>query len=94
MSEDLTRIHRIPGETAYRVGRNAFQSAAGRADALYMAGGRLRVLDVLEELEADIKAPVIGSTQAVVWEMCNHFGTTAPIDGYGMLLREFPPNGM
>ena len=94
MSEELTRIHRIPGEVAYRVGRNAFREAAGRADALYMAGGRLRVLDVLEELEADIKAPVIGSTQAVVWEMCNHFGTTEPIEGFGRLLREFPPNGM
>jgi maleate cis-trans isomerase len=52
------------------------------------------VLDVLEELEADIKAPVISSTQAVVWEMCNHFGTTTPIDGFGQLLREFPPNRM
>jgi maleate cis-trans isomerase len=94
MSEDLTRIHRIPGEVAYRVGRNAFREAAGKADVLYMAGGRLRVLDVLEELESDIKAPVISSTQAVVWEMCNHFGTTEPIEGFGRLLREFPANGM
>lgn len=91
MSEDLTRIHRLPGEVAYRVGRDAFKAAKG-ADALYMAGGRLRVLDILEELESDIKAPVISSTQAVVWEMCNHFGTTQPIEGYGQLLREFPEN--
>lgn len=92
MSEELTRIHRIPGEVSYRVGREAFRAAGGKADALYMAGGRLRVLDVLEELESDLKAPVIGSTQAVVWEMCTHFGTTEPIQGFGRLLREFPPN--
>jgi maleate isomerase len=92
MSEELTRIHRLPGEVSYRVGRDAFVAARGKADALYMAGGRLRVLDVLEELESDLKAPVISSTQAVVWEMCSHFGTTEPIEGYGRLLREFPPN--
>lgn len=94
MSEDLTRIHRIPGEVAYRVGRNAFRAANGKADALYMAGGRLRAIDVIEELESDLKAPVIASTPAVVWEMCNHFGTTEPIEGFGRLVREFPPNGM
>jgi maleate isomerase len=91
MTEELTRIHRIAGEVSYRVGRDAFRSAP-KADALYMAGGRLRVLDILEELESDIKAPVISSTQAVVWEILTHFGTTTPIDGYGQLLRDFPPN--
>jgi maleate cis-trans isomerase len=55
-----------------------------------MAGGRLRVLDVIEELEEDLKAPVIASTPAVVWELLNYFGTTTPIAGYGRLLREFP----
>lgn len=89
MTDDLTRIHRLPGEVAYRVGREAFRAAPG-ADALYMAGGRLRALDVLEELEEDLKVPVIASTPAVVWETLNYFGTTTPIDGYGRLLREFP----
>lgn len=89
MSEELTRIHRLPGEVSYRLGRDAFRAAPG-AEALYLAGGRLRVLDILEELESDIKAPVISSTQAVVWEMCSYFGTTAAIEGYGRLLREFP----
>lgn len=91
MDAELTRIHRLPGEVSYRVGRNAFKSADG-AEALYMAGGRLRVLDILEELESDIKAPVISSTQAVVWEILNYFGTTDPIEGYGQLLRDFPAN--
>ena len=89
MSEDLTRIHRLPGEVAYRVGREAFRAAPG-AEALYMAGGRLRAIDVIEELEEDLKVPVIASTPAIVWEVLNHFGTTTPIDGYGRLLREFP----
>jgi maleate cis-trans isomerase len=91
LEEDLTRIHRLAGEVSYRVGRNAFKAADG-ADALYMAGGRLRVLDILDELESDIGAPVIGSTQAVVWEILSFFGTVEPIEGYGQLLRDFPAN--
>jgi maleate cis-trans isomerase len=89
MTEELTRIHRLPGETAYRVGREAFRAAPG-AEALYMAGGRLRAMDVIEELEEDLKVPVIASTPAVVWEILSHFGTTTPRDGFGRLLREFP----
>ena len=89
MSEELTRIHRLPGETAYRVGRDAFRAAPG-AEALYMAGGRLRALDVVAPLEEDLKVPVIASTPAVVWEVLTHFGTTTPIEGYGQLLRDFP----
>lgn len=89
LTEELTRIHRLPGETAYRVGREAFRAAPG-AEALYMAGGRLRTLDVIEELEEDIKVPVIASTPAVVWEILSHFGTTTSRDRAGRLLREFP----
>lgn len=89
LTEELTRIHRLPGETAYRVGRETFRAAPG-AEALYMAGGRLRTLDVIEELEEDIKVPVIASTPAVVWEILSHFGTTTSRDGAGRLLREFP----
>lgn len=89
MTEELTRIHRLPGETAYRVGREAFRAAHG-AQALYMAGGRLRTLDVIEELEEDLKVPVIASMPAVVWEMLSYFGTTKPITGHGVLLRDFP----
>jgi maleate cis-trans isomerase len=90
MSEELTKIHRLPGEVAYRLARNAFR-AAPNAEALYLAGGRLRVLDVVEQLEEDLKVPVIASTPAVVWEVLSHFGTTTPVNGYGRLLREFPP---
>ncbi|MDZ5445081.1 aspartate/glutamate racemase family protein [Micromonospora sp. 4G57] len=89
MTEELTHIHRLPGEVAYRVGREAFRAAPG-AQALYMAGGRLRAIDVIEELETDLKVPVIASTPAIVWEVLHYFGTTTPIDGFGRLLSEFP----
>jgi arylmalonate decarboxylase len=89
MTDELTRIHRIPGEAAYRLGRNAFRAAPG-AQALYLAGGRLSAIDVVEELEEDLKVPVVASTPAVVWEVRSHFGTTTPVEGYGRLLREFP----
>ncbi len=89
MTDKLNKIHRMPGETSYRVARNAFRQAPP-CDALYMPGGRLPVLDVLEELESDIGIPVIASTPAIVWEICGFFGVRRGIEGYGKLLREFP----
>ncbi len=89
MTDKLAKIHRMPGETSYRVARNAVWQAPP-CDALYMAGGRLPVLDIIEELESDIGIPVIASTPTIVWEICNFFGVRSGIEGYGKLLREFP----
>lgn len=91
LTDDLTKIHRMPGETAYRVARNAVWDSP-ECDALYMPGGRLGVLDVVEELESDLGIPVIASTPAVVWEIRDHFGVQTPVEGFGRLLRDFPPN--
>jgi maleate cis-trans isomerase len=89
MTDPLTKIHRMPTEASYRVARNAAWDAP-KCDALYMPGGRLPVMEILEELESDIGMPVIASTPTIVWEICSFFGIRRGIDGAGMLLKQFP----
>ncbi len=89
MTSSLWDIHRLPAEYSYKIAKDAFRGAPN-ADCLYMAGGRLRVLEIAEELEADIGAPVIASTPATVWQMLQDLKFHAPITGYGRLLAEMP----
>ena len=90
MDRSLWDIHLLPAEYAYRIARNAF-STAPEADGLYMAGGRLRVLEIAEELEQDLGVPVVGSTQATVWQALDDLRIRVPVSGYGRLLGELPP---
>lgn len=90
MTASLWDIHRLSSEYSYKIAKEAFRSAPN-ADCLYMAGGRLRVMEIQEELEKDIGAPVIASTPATVWQMLNDLGFHEPVTGYGRLLAELPP---
>lgn len=89
MTDSLWNIHRLPGEYAYKIARDTWRSAP-QSDALYMAGGRLRVLEIAEELENDIGAPVVASTPAVVWQTMKDLNIKVPVKGYGRLLAELP----
>jgi maleate cis-trans isomerase len=89
MTEKLTKIHRLPAEASYRVARNAVWEAP-ECDALYMPGGRLPVMEIINELESDIGIPVIASTPTIVWEICQFFGIRESIGGMGALLKQFP----
>jgi len=57
------------------------------ADALFLSCGALRSLDVLEDIEAAIRKPVICSNQASFWHCLRLAGLTDRINGYGQLLR-------
>ena len=89
LTQSLWDIHQLPTEYGYRLAREAVQAAPG-AECLYMAGGRLRTLEILETLENDLGIPVVASTPASVWQMLRMMGVHAPLAGYGRLLREFP----
>lgn len=90
LDRDLWDIQRLPAEYSYRLGREAFR-AAPEAECLYMAGGLLRALEVVEPLEADLGVPVVASTPASVWQMLRILGIDAPRERLGRLLQEFPP---
>ena len=59
-----------------------------QSDGLVAACLNFRSHLVIDTLEARIGKPVVTSTQAVLWRLLRLAGVTAPIAGYGRLLRE------
>ena len=58
------------------------------ADAIFLSCGALRVLPVIEVIEAAIGKPVVFSNQANFWHCLRLAGIEDRIDGFGRLLRE------
>ena len=59
-----------------------------QADAIFLSCGALRVLPVIEEIEARTGKPVVFSNQANFWHCLRLAGVNDRIDGFGRLLRE------
>lgn len=60
-----------------------------RSDGLVAACLNFRSHLVIDALEAQLGKPVVTSTQAVLWRLLRLAGVTAPIPGFGRLLREY-----
>lgn len=58
------------------------------ADAIFLSCGALRVLPVIEEIEAATAKPVVFSNQANFWHCLRLAGVEDRIEGFGRLLRE------
>ena len=58
------------------------------ADALFLSCGALRVLPVIDVIEAAIAKPVVFSNQANFWHCLRLAGIDDRIDGFGRLFRE------
>ena len=59
-------------------------------EALYLQGSKWPSLNIVERLEARIKAPVVQAVAARCWEIQLRLGTRQPVPGFGQLLREMP----
>ncbi len=61
------------------------------AQGIYMMGsGWWRILDIIEDLEQDLKIPVVHPIAARVWAVQKRLHVNQPIKGYGRLLAELP----
>ena len=58
------------------------------ADAVFLSCGALRVLPVIEEIEAATGKPLIFSNQANFWQCLRLAGIEDRVEGFGRLLRE------
>ena len=86
-----------PGEVGYRnalVGEEpkplieAVASVAHPdADAVFVSSTGVRAMHLLDELESRISRPVVTSNQATIWGTLPYVGVTAPVEGFGQLLR-------
>lgn len=62
-------------------------------DAIYFQGAVLDPLKILDRLEGERDTTVIASNPAMLWRMLASLGHRHSLDGYGKLLREWPPLG-
>jgi maleate isomerase len=61
-----------------------------QADGIYFQGGKLRILDVVEDLEQDLGVPVIHPGITQCWEIQKRLQVRVRRTGYGRLLSELP----
>ncbi|MEV6652377.1 decarboxylase [Streptomyces sp. NPDC051219] len=71
----LTRhIWRVPYRDVVEMARRA---AVGAADALFISCTNLPTYDVIPQLEAELRMPVLSANQVTMWSAMRHIGTTA-----------------
>ena len=70
-----------------------FASRACRpdADALLCSCTAWRSVEAVDEIERRIGKPVVTSNQSSIWMTLRRLGHTAPVSGFGRLLRSFEP---
>jgi hypothetical protein len=59
-------------------------------DAIYFQGAVLDPIDSLDAIENELKASVIASNPAMLWNMLSSLGRRHPMLGYGKLLATWP----
>jgi hypothetical protein len=62
-----------------------------KVEAIYFQGAVLDPVKVLEKIERELDITVVASNPAMLWFMLSKLGLTYCIEGYGKLLREWPP---
>jgi hypothetical protein len=70
----------------------ARRAIAGQAqvDAIYFQGAVLDPMDCLEQMERELKLPVVASNPAMNWYMLSKLELKHPRSGYGKLLSSWP----
>ena len=85
----FAEVGRLSAQEIYAHTKRAFLRHPD-ADGIYMLGSGWRVLEIVEELEADLQVPVIHAVGARVWAVQRRLHIRHPIAGYGRLLEEMP----
>lgn len=84
LSQEVEVIHELPLEASYHHARKVF-FAAPQAQAVYIPCAHFSV-PWLEELENDLRVPVVSSTAAVIWHSFKILKIRPHITGHGNLL--------
>jgi maleate cis-trans isomerase len=96
---EVLGLDRLPGrwedigllssQEIYRLIKRIFV-AYPDAEGIYVQGGKLRMLDIVEDLEQDLGVPVLHPGVSTAWEIMLRLKVHKPRNGYGRLLRELP----
>ena len=71
-------------QTAFDVGRRVNRPAA---DAVMLACGNWSTFSIVDQLERDLRKPVLTTNQVSLWHALKMMGAR-PLDGPGVLLRQ------
>ena len=82
-------VGRLSSTEIYYQTKRLFLQHRG-AEGIYFQGGKLRILDIIEELEQDLGVPVLHPGVAQCWEIQRRLRVRQPKTGYGRLLAELP----
>ena len=58
-----------------------------KRDCLFVSCTALKILDLIEDLEENLKANIISSNQAIIWDSLRLSKTNNKIDGFGKLFK-------
>lgn len=81
---DIMDISSQPPSVAYQLGKDVDRSSA---DGVFLSCTAFRTVDILQELEEELKKPVVSATQATVWDSLRLAGIKSPVKGYGKLME-------
>lgn len=84
ISAEIEVTHALPLETSYRHARRVFYEKPG-AEAVYIPCAQFAV-PYLQELENDIKVPVVNAVVSTIWHCFDLLKIQEPIRGHGRLL--------
>ena len=79
-------IPMISKKTIFHLAREV---AKLESEALFISCTNLHTFELIEELEHDLKKPVITSNQATIWNMLRLAGINDKINGYGQILSRY-----
>jgi hypothetical protein len=78
-----------PQEVA-QMTRQTFAAHPG-VDAIYFQGALLDPLPILDQLETELRVPIVASSLARMWDILSQLGRSYRIPGYGTLVANWPP---
>jgi maleate isomerase len=78
-------IYRVPPWEAYQGVMKLYRKNPD-VDGIFLSGGGLRTLPIIEILERDTGLPVVGTTPANAWRSLQLVGIKEPINGFGKLM--------
>lgn len=82
-------VGQLSSREVYRIAKQVFLANPG-AEGIYVQGGKIRMLDIVETLEQDLQVPVLHPGVATAWEIMLRLKVRQPKAGYGRLLSELP----
>jgi maleate isomerase len=83
--QGVTNIYDETAERAYQLARSVDRPDA---QAIFISGVGMPTIATLEALECDLGKPVVSSASAMMWNALRIAQVSAPVPGYGRLLRE------